>query len=239
MTLLNSVETVSLNFSAFSLSLFGKEILIDWFRIAEEANPNFKRYINDFGILSGSSKDRREEYRDLIKHLVDNKAPLDGIGFQCHFREPVPPEEIFKRIKLFEEFDKDLQVTEYDFDITDEELQAQFTKDFMTVIFSHPRMTGLITWTVWAGNPASRRTNAAFFTEDWKKKRIASAWEHMIKEKWMTDEKAETDKQGMVNIRGFLGDYSITITHEGTEKSIKHSLKKNSKELILKLETGN
>ncbi len=206
------------------VDLFGKKIVVDWFQTAKESNPNFKRYINDYAILAGYDQPHQDGYYEWIKYLLDQGAPVDGIGLQGHFRAPVPPEEIYRRLERFAQFGLEMQVTEYDFDETDELLQARFTRDFMTIVFSHPQITGIMTWCLWES--AASKPAAAFFSSDWKKKRIAQAWEYMVEKEWHTDKIVMTAKDGTAQVRGFLGDYSITVLRARYKATASFSLGK-------------
>jgi GH35 family endo-1,4-beta-xylanase len=206
------------------VDMYGKDVVVDWFRIAKEANPNYTSYINDYAILAGYDEKHQQNYYDWIQYLLEQGAPLEGIGLQGHFRAPIPPEEILRRLDRFAEFGLEMQITEYDFEETDELLQARFTRDFMTAVFSHPKTVGIVTWCLW--EPAAWKPSAAFFTKDWKKKRIAKAWEHMIKEEWHTDQTVHSNAEGQADVRGFLGDYVITTTHGGRKMMLEYTLKK-------------
>ncbi|MCK4564973.1 MAG: endo-1,4-beta-xylanase [Verrucomicrobia bacterium] len=208
------------------VDLYGRDVVADWFRIAKESNPKFKCYINDYAILAGYDEVHQQNYYDWIKYLLEQGAPVEGIGLQGHFRAPVPPEEILLRLDRFAEFGLEMQITEFDFEETDELLQARFTRDFMTAVFSHPQTTGIMIWCLW--EDAAWKPSAAFYSSDWKKKRIAQAWEYMIKKEWHTDETVRTNPEGLAGVRGFLGDYEITVSHAGREKRIPFSLEKRS-----------
>ncbi|MCF7848913.1 MAG: endo-1,4-beta-xylanase [Kiritimatiellales bacterium] len=216
------------------VDLLGKEVVVDWFRIAKEARPEFKNYINDYSILAGYHEEHQNHYYEWIEYLIAKKAPLDGIGFQGHYRAPVPPEEILRRIDRFAEFGLEMQITEFDFEETDELLQARFTRDFMTAIFSHPQMTGIITWCVW--EDAASKPDAAFFSKDWKKKKIALAWEYMINKEWHTEATATAGANGIIKLRGFLGDYEVTVSQFGRKKIVPFKLEKGKGLLTVKLD---
>ncbi len=69
------------------MDLFGRDIMVDWFRYAREAHPTAGLYINDYGIMNGGPPDssRSVRYHDTITFLIDKGAPISGIGFQSHF----------------------------------------------------------------------------------------------------------------------------------------------------------
>ena len=80
------------------------------------------------------------EYRKLGKTDLNlsligfGGAPLGGIGFQCHYDHDkfTPPERILKGLDRFARFNKPIDVTEFDFDTDDEQLQADATRDLLT-----------------------------------------------------------------------------------------------------------
>ena len=215
------------------VDLLGKEAVVDWFKITKEANPNFKRYINDYAILAGHDQAHQDNYYEWIRYLLDHGAPVDGIGLQSHFRAPVSPEEIYARLDRFAQFGLEMQITEYDFGDPDELLQARFTRDFMTVVFSHPKTVGILTWCLW--EKASWRGNIAFYDKDWKKRRIALAWEHMIKKEWNTSATLRTNQEGLAQIRGFLGEYKIVVFANGRKKTVPFNLQKGADVLEVSL----
>ena len=215
------------------IDMLGREAVADWFRIAKQANPDFKCYINDYAILSGDDEAHRNGYYEWIRYLLAQGAPVEGIGLQGHYRAPVPPEEILNRLDRFAEFGLEMQITEYDFEETDELLQARFTRDFMTAVFSHPQTVGIVTWCLW--EPAAWKPSAAFFSSDWKKKRIAQAWEHMIKQEWKTDATIRTDDEGIAAIRGFLGDYEIMVKAGDRKATVLKTLKQGQGRVVIEI----
>jgi GH35 family endo-1,4-beta-xylanase len=149
------------------MKVLGKDIVLDIFNESERVNPDVIKYINDYAILAGNHVEHQKDYLEWVQYLHDNNAPIDAIGFQGHFRSPVTPVELLQRIGKYEKFGYDMQITEYDFDESDEVLQARFTRDLMTVVFSHPQMVGIVCWTL---TPKADRLNHSMFREDFTPK---------------------------------------------------------------------
>jgi endo-1,4-beta-xylanase len=121
------------------MDILGRHAMVDWFKAARAGDPTVKLFINDFNILAGDDQAHRDDYAATIQYLIEQGAPLDGIGLQSHFPARVtPPEEVLKRLDRFAAFKRDLKVTEFDIDTNDELTQADYTRDFMTAVFSHP-----------------------------------------------------------------------------------------------------
>lgn len=200
--------------------IFGRKIMVEWFKTAREELGNTDLYINDFYILNGAGPGckKHEAYKDTIKYLLDNGAPISGIGFQSHIGSSMNhPQKVYDILEDFAKFGLKMKITEFDMDIDDEQVQAQYTKDFMTIIFSHPKVVGFQMWGFWAGSHWLPR--AAMFRKDWTPKPNYFAYNNLVFKKWWTKEKGVTNKNGIFDCRGFLGKYTLRVV------SGKHSVK--------------
>jgi GH35 family endo-1,4-beta-xylanase len=205
------------------MDLLGPEVVHDWFRLAEQANPRLTRYINDYGVLTRPSVKHQQHYFDTIRDLLDANVPVQGIGFQGHIPRrfaPTPPAELLRTMDWFATLGLPLQVTEFDFETTDQELQARYTSDFLVTIFSHPAMTGLVTWTPfeYADGQVSK-PDAAFFDQHRREKPNGHAWNDLVNQTWRTEEELLTDEQGEAEFRGFKGRYHVDTTLGGGRHS--------------------
>ncbi len=100
-------------------------------------------------------------------------------------------------------------MTEFDINTTDEALQADYTRDFLTAVFSHPATVGVQKWGFWAG--AHWTPDGAMYTEDWREKPNAVAWKDAIFNDWWNDFTGATNGDGEFSGRGFYGEYQVTI----------------------------
>lgn len=215
------------------MKVLGDDEMIEWFKIAREADPHAKLYVNDFGILSGNNANVEKSLK-ITRFLIDGGAPLDGIGFQGHFGGALPkPERIYEVMNRFAEFGKDLAVTEFDINIKDEQTQAEFTRDFYTLAFSHPQMTSILMWGFWEGR--HWRPDGAMIRKDWSWKPNGEAYRSLVYDEWRTDENLTTDESGEVELRGFLGDYKIIVSKDGKSQTIETRLMTGGLELDAKL----
>ena len=58
----------------------------------------------------------------------------------------MPIDELVKRPDRFAVFGRELEITEFDIDTADEATQADYTRDFMTAVFSYPSMNAFLMW---------------------------------------------------------------------------------------------
>ena len=135
------------------------------------------------------------------------------------------PTDLYRIVERFASFGLPLQVTEFDirfakpkkiYNFSKEELrlQADYTRDFMTVMFSHPAVVGIVMWGFWEGH--LYQPSASLYSPDWTIKPNGEAWNNLVFKKWWTDVNGTTDKKGIFQNRCFLGDYEIVA--EKTEK---------------------
>lgn len=191
------------------MTLIGDSVMIDWFKLAKKHDPVATLYINDFGILSGGGADLMHinHYERTIRYLLDNGAPVEGIGLQGHFGSPTPPERMLEILDRFARFGKPIAITEFDFEVDDQQLQAQFTRDLLTVCFSHPSVNQFLMWGFWEGRHWKPR--GAMINRTWDPKPNHRVWRELVYTQWWTDETLTAGADGRVSLRGFLGDFMI------------------------------
>jgi GH35 family endo-1,4-beta-xylanase len=194
--------------------VLGPEIMQEWYALVRFLDPGAKLYINEYGVLSGSSyysDTTQSEYERTIRDLLQAGAPVDGIGLQGHFSWTLPsPCRILDGLDRFAALGLPIQITELDIDIRDETLQAEYKRDVMTAFFSHPSVSAIIMWGFWEGR--HWRPDAALYRLDWSLKPCGEVWQELVFGDWWTDVEGETDANGQYAVRGFRGAYDVTVT---------------------------
>ncbi|MDX2187942.1 MAG: endo-1,4-beta-xylanase [Opitutaceae bacterium] len=198
------------------MDLFGKQIQVDWFKKAREHHPSAKLFLNDYGndnILRDPA--HIAHFEETANYLKANNAPITGIGLQAHMGgNPTPPEALVATLDRYATtIGLPVRITEFDINTRDEEMQADYTRDFYTAAFSHPSTVGIQMWGFWESEhwfPA-----AAMYRADWSPKPAALAYRKLVFEEWWTNLDGNTDGAGRFSGRGFFGDYIITVEHSG------------------------
>jgi endo-1,4-beta-xylanase len=217
------------------MDILGRHAMVDWFKAARAGDPAAKLYINDYDILAGEDKAHQDDYASTIKYLIDEGAPLDGIGLQSHFPARVTPmDELMKRLDRFAAFGRELEVTEFDINTSDEATQADYTRDFMTATFSHPQVKAFLMWGFWEG--AHWIPKGAMMRRDWTLKPNGEVYQDMVFKRWWTDVSGKSNSQGTFATRGFLGDYEIEVKAGGKTKTVRASLSKDGSRVDCVLE---
>ncbi len=197
------------------MDVLGQSVMVDWWKAAKSADPEAKLFINDYGILT-DDREHQDHYAKTIKYLLDNGAPLEGIGLQSHFHSQcVPPTRLLEILDRFGQFNLPIMITEYDQRLFDEDCQGDYMRDFLTVIFSHPAVQGFLMWGFWDGS--HWLNNAPIFKRDWTLKKSGQAYIDLFLNQWLTKAEGAADAQGEYRLRGFLGEYEVVASQAGRE----------------------
>ncbi|MEM9753430.1 MAG: endo-1,4-beta-xylanase [Planctomycetota bacterium] len=207
------------------LNLLGRDEFTAWFKLARRYAPDAKLMYNDFALLgqSGTNRKKHQWVYDLLDEAIANGAPIDAIGFQAHLGGGyTPPQRVLDILDKFAGLGIELKITEYDLTTSgDPQLAERYTRDFLTAIFSHPSVTSFQGWNFWSATP-TWMPEASWFDERWRPLPVGKAYAAMVQDAWWTHEDVTTDASGVANVRGFLGEYAVTVTapdgrtHEAT-----------------------
>ncbi|MCU4744675.1 endo-1,4-beta-xylanase [Natronoglomus mannanivorans] len=200
-------------------------VLAEWYRRATEVAPEgVELDVNDYNTLVGPYEGTRDAYERQIEFLAEAEGvDLGGIGMQSHFSRSsqLTPAE------LLEAFDRyaaagdgaSLRITE--FDMADpnwlETDKADFFHWFLKTLFSHPDVDDFLMWGFWDGD--HWEDDAPLFYEDWEEKPSYDVYTDLVFGEWWTEETGSTDEDGRVTVTGFRGEYEVTVTADGVERT--------------------
>ena len=122
--------------------LLGYDAMAAWFAAARAADPDCRLTLCEGYGVTGSPPVQENLLR-LVDELKQRSAPVTGLGIHGHIATPgIPPEQVLASLDRLAAAGLPLQITEFDFDCDDEELAADYVRDFLTVVFSHPAVDG-------------------------------------------------------------------------------------------------
>jgi endo-1,4-beta-xylanase len=197
------------------MGLFGADIMVDWFKAAQAGAPGAPLYLNDYSNHDlVTDKMHCADFFRVAKFLQAKGAPLGGLGLQGHISaQPSPPEHVLAALEAYAELKLPIRITEFDVDTEDEQLQADYTRDFLVLAYSHPSVVGVQLWGFW--EKAHWRPHAALFRADWSEKPAAKVYQSLVLHYWRTKLKGTVGAAGKVGGRGFHGDYVVTVERDG------------------------
>lgn len=196
----------------------GDQVMADWFKKAKVTDPRARLYINDYSIISdgGTNVNHQNGYFEIIEYIEDNGAAIDGIGLQGHFSEFVTGiPKVLSIIDRFATLEKEIKITEFDINSTNDDLKVNYTRDLMTAAFSHPYVKGFLSWGFWAGR--HWRPEAAYYNLDWNIRPQGSLYKELVLNEWWTQPQSmTTDAAGQAGFGScFLGTYTIEVNVNG------------------------
>ncbi|GFP89033.1 endo-1 4-beta-xylanase a, partial [Phtheirospermum japonicum] len=192
----------------------GLNASVEIFRAAQGLDPRARMFMNEFNVLENcNGQCAVDKYVERLRELVDNGVSNFGIGLQSHFYVPNPA-LIRGVIDKLATLKLPIWLTELDISkkIDDEQLKAKYLEVALREGFSHPSVNGIMLWTAWHPNEADcYRT--CLQDDKFKNHPTGDTVDKLLKE-WQTRKvKGKTDRHGIFNFSGFLGDYKVIVKH--------------------------
>lgn len=191
--------------------------MADWVR---EGDPKSVLYLNDYDILTGV---RLDDYARHIRTLLDQGAPIGGIGVQGHLHgDTFDAAALHKALGKLSEFGLPIRVTEFNMPgqrskfykdrslrmtEAEEAAKARDLVEYYRICFSYPRVEGILMWGFWEGSnwiPVS-----SLYRRDWTPLPAADAYRDLVFGKWWTRWSGRTDAKGRCETTAFHGRYRI------------------------------
>ena len=186
-----------------------KQIDRETFRLARSLTA-LPFFVNEDQVFRpGPQCDETFEY---IKALNEAGLTVAGLGNQAHFHESYlpSPEHLLAITDRFAKIVPHQAITEFDVITTeDEELAADYTRDVLIAVFSHPAYSSFLLWGFWEGT--HWKPEAASWNKDWTIRKRGEVLEEWIGHRWHTELTVKSDATGLVHWRGFPGWYELRV----------------------------
>jgi len=218
----------------------GPEITKEMTQWAHNGDPTAKRWLNDYDILTGK---KLPAYMAQIRTLLSQGVPIAGIGVQGHLHtDTFDRDELRRALDSLAVFGLPIRITEFNIPgqrskyhvekiltmtSEEEELKAKELVDFYRICFAHPAVEGILMWGFWEG--ANWIPVSSLYKLDWSPTPAANAYRDLIFKQWWTSINTSCDKNGMLSVPAFYGNYKVTVN--GKSKVV--DLKKKDRQLIV------
>jgi GH35 family endo-1,4-beta-xylanase len=197
---------------------FGAEFFVQFFNLAKSLAPNTKFYITDEH-FRGNYDHAVDGIIDIFNELKAKGVAVDGMGVQGHVLSAVYPQLIFNQMEAVSPLVGEMSVTEYDAEFKDEDLSADYLRDYMILTYSQPKMKSFITWNYVDAHDGSR---SLLLRRNMTKKPAYFAMEDNINS-WKTNAYGLADDSGAYSVRGHNGLYRITAKcPDGSSESVEY-----------------
>ncbi len=235
----------------------GSNAMAHWFKLADKyrRNKDALLYINENRIISASQRQayRIDDYLEVIDKTIARGGPIEAIGMQARFRvDDISPEKLYQRLEKFSYLDLPIMATE--FEIVDTPgakfapsalRRAEMAENYMTLLFSHPKVNGIMAWTLVNGLTKSSRSgekplnipeNKGLLNWDMSLPLNGKMWLYLTKQRWHTDVTQNTNQDGDVLVHGFKGQYEISVNTEQGIYTHVTTLKDQDQTITIKLD---
>jgi len=209
---------------SFFKDRLGADIHVWMYKRARELDPTVRLFVNEFNILS-VDKDftqvQTDEYVADIRRLIEQGAPIDGVGIQGHlWSEDIlaHPQVVKERLDKVATLGLPIWISEFDTADPNEKVNADRLELVYRTAYSHPAVEGIMAWVFWAGN-SWRGPSGGLAKRDWTLNEAGKRFEALMAE-WSTNISGSTDSTGILAFRGYHGDYSVT--RKNADGSVSH-----------------
>ncbi|MDY3551517.1 endo-1,4-beta-xylanase [Gemmata sp. JC717] len=198
------------------MDILGPDIVTKWYELVGQYDPTVLRFLNDYEIFArnGLNAAHRADFGAWLDRLTA-AGVLDGIGEQSHYTTSnltdIPV--LGDLLNTYGAYGLPIAITEFDFTTSDQQLQADYLRDYMTMVFSNPAVTEFVQWGFWAGS--HWRPDAAMFNFDWTLKPNGQAYQDLVFGDWWTDTRGTSAWGGAFSTRAFQGEYEVVVEYNG------------------------
>ena len=192
---------------------------------------NEATWVFDEKVQSGQNK-----YFNLIRRLLDHGVRIDSIGFQFHLWQPVNElvrgegsytfERVREQLLEFAGFGIPMYITEITIPslingTLHEAEQAEILEKFYRLFFSINKMRGILQWNLCDGQSWKIEGEYCGGLVDsfLRKKPAYLVLEHLLNREWKTAVEMSSDGDGILEFRGFRGEYDITVSGAGLKRT--------------------
>ncbi len=195
------------------MDVLGNQVVVDWFRQARQVDSDVSRVLNDYDIFArnGNNAAHRANFDSWLTLLKANNA-IERIGEQSHYSESNLTDiaVLGQLIQTYNsQFGLPIAITEFDVDSPNAQLQADYLRDYMKMIFSQGAVDQFIQWGFWS--QAHWKPNTALYNADFTIRPNGQVYEDQVFGNWWTDTRGTTRGGSFVS-DVFEGDYSITVS---------------------------
>lgn len=211
-------------------NVWGADIYKKMFDWARQATPKGTTLVwNDYSTPMYSGPVLK-----MIGEFKKAEVDYDTIGIQTHMdvaaTTAAPTQWLQHYNDLVKASGKNIEVTEFSAPGGDSVLEGQYLRDMAILAFSFPYMEG---FTMWGHTDHWSSNSTPLYGFGWREKPGLEQWADLVYNKWWTrNEETVTDKDGEGSIRGFYGDYDVTVNIGGEEKTVSAAFHKGYENVL-------
>ncbi len=199
--------------------VYGKEVLINWYKYAREAIPYAKLLLTD-GWSAPSTALWKETEGPFFEWACKN-LDFDIVGHQGHTGYTTKPKDIVKTLDELSKSGKPIHITEFDTGTIgeDQNYQGNLVRDALIAYFACENVEYIQLWGHRDWNSRTK-TDRIMYEYDWTLKPSGKVFQDLFYNKWWTRETGKTNENGEFITKGYYGDYTINVSANGKTVSV-------------------
>ncbi|MCY2974221.1 MAG: PA14 domain-containing protein [Planctomycetota bacterium] len=218
------------------MTILGNDEVLAWYQLFRQQDPTALRVLNDYDIFAsnGGNTAHRTNYEYWLGRLKAANL-LEGMGEQSHYREGnfTDIATLGNLLQYYNStFNLPIAITEFDVNTKDEQLQADYLRDYMKMSFSQSGVNQFLHWGFWS--KSHWLPDAALYRDDFSIKPNGQAYEDLVFGDWWTDTRGTT-RLGAYVPRVFQGDYDVIVTRGSQTFTAKATVGANGSTLNITL----
>ncbi|KAL7584143.1 hypothetical protein Lser_V15G44647 [Lactuca serriola] len=189
----------------------------DMFKTANQLDPSATMFVNDYHIEDGCDpRSSPEKYMTQILDLVQQGAPVGGIGIQGHIDSPVGP-VVCSALDRLGTLGLPIWFTELDASSVNEYVRADDLEVMFREALAHPAVEGIMIWGFW--ELFMSRENSHLVNAEGEINEAGNRFLELKKE-WLSHAHGHVDDVSEFGFRGFPGTYEVVVV-TGSKKIVK------------------
>ncbi|PVD25620.1 hypothetical protein C0Q70_13279 [Pomacea canaliculata] len=193
---------------------------LEIFRIAHKACPDTLLFLNEYSVVAGGGV--TQAYLEQAKRFKAANVGLGGIGVQSHFAYNFEPSPALVKYRLdtLKQAGVSIWATEMTVEVDDENKRADYYERALRALYGHEAVDGILLWGFWDQAHYAGEKAALVRGDNLELTAAGRRVLHLLEEEWMTDETfTPTSSNSQHTVRGFHGDYEVTVLYKGSAKS--------------------
>jgi len=195
-----------------AINVLGSSAMVEWFQRVKQVNPNVQRVLNEYDIFSRNGKNtaNRSNFDGWLTLLKANNA-IEMMGEESHYTDGnlTDIDVLGQLISSYNTtFNIPISISEFDFNSTNRQLQADYMRDYLTMSFSKSAVREFYVWGFWSGN--NWLPEAALYNADFSIRPNGQVFEDLVFGNWWTDTRG-TSQAGVYSAEVFQGDFQIEV----------------------------
>jgi len=213
----------------------GPEYYDKIFKWTREVNPDAKLCFTDTTTLIDPAK-RKQEINPILTNLKKNENSFDAIGIHGHgstaYIAPTANDGMYN--EFYDNYGAVSMLTEFGMNSGDEIYDANYTRDLFIAALANEHFEGIYLWGFKTYSASSEGiTDKCFMDYDGRIKPCGEMMIDIIYNKMYThNATVTTDANGEATIRGFYGNYDVTVDAKGKNKKLMAAFHKGYENLL-------